>query len=316
MARRDHGTAASGLVSVVLSFRNEAEVLPELIRRLETVLAKESGDYELVFVNDDSNDGSFEVLTNARAKNPRIKIITTSRRFGQPECLMAGIEHARGDAVVFLDVDLQDPPEVIPEMLAKWRDGADVVYTIRKKREGENAFKMWLTNLAYRAINALSEIELPVNAGDFRLISRRICDELTKLRESDPYARGLIPWLGHRQEAVHYTREPRAAGVTHHSLLRSIVPYKVFIAGLTSFSMAPVYLILLVGVVATAVALLGLLLALLIGHDGWAWTMFLTFLWGSLMFALGVVGIYVTRVFKDVRQRPRYIVRDKIGFDD
>lgn len=308
--------AAGGLVSVVLSFRNEAAVLPELIRRLEAVLEKDSGDYELVFVNDDSDDTSLEVLTGARAKNPRIRVLTTSRRFGQPECLMAGMEKARGDAVIFLDADLQDPPEVIPEMLAKWRGGADVVYTIREKREGESPFKMWLTKVAYAAINALSEIELPVNAGDFRLIDRRICDELARLGEADPYTRGLISWVGYRQEPVYYTRAPRAAGETHHSLLGSIVPYKVFVTGLTSFSVAPVYLILLAGAAASALAVIGLLLAWLAGDGGWAWAMFLTLLWGSLLFALGVVGVYVARVFKDVRRRPRYIIREKIGFDD
>ncbi|HEY4635767.1 MAG TPA: glycosyltransferase family 2 protein, partial [Rhodospirillales bacterium] len=207
MAERKKASAAvkrsapgDGLVSVVLSFRNEAEVLPELIRRLDAVLSKDLDDYELVFVNDDSTDGSLEVLIAARADNRRIKIVNMSRRFGQPECLMAGIAHAKGDAVIYMDADLQDPPEVIPDMLAKWRDGAEVVYTVRTRREGENPLKMWLTRLAYRAINVSSEIDMPVNAGDFRLLSRVVRDRLLDLAEHDPYARGLVPWIGYRQE--------------------------------------------------------------------------------------------------------------------
>lgn len=304
------------LVSVVLSFRNEEEVLPELIRRLEAVFAERPEDYELVFVNDDSTDGSLDALKSARAKNKRIKIINTSRRFGQPECVLAGLAGAAGDAVVVMDADLQDPPEVIPDLIAKWRDGADVVYTVRERREGEPALKMWITNQAYRVINALSEIDLPVNAGDFRLISRHVCERLLELGESDPYPRGLISWLGYRQEPVTYTRGPRAAGVTHHSLLRSLGPYKTFIAGLTSFSMAPIFLIFLFGGATAGVSLLGLLTVAVVGGATAAWVWFLLFLWGTLLFALGWVGIYVGRAYKDARGRPRYIIKDTIGFDD
>ena len=170
-----------------------------------------------------------------------------SRCFGHYECVFAGMAHAAGDAVIYMDTDLQDPPEVIPEMLAKWQDGADVVYTVRTRREGENPLKMWVTRLAYRAINASSEIDMPVNAGDFRLLGRRACDKLMELREMDPYPRGLIPWLGYRQEPVYYQRAARAAGKAHFSLLNSLNPYKTFISGLISFSMAPIFLIFIIG---------------------------------------------------------------------
>ena len=306
--------AKKALISVVLSFRNEEDVLTELISRLEAVFKEESVYYELIFVNDDSTDGSLVLLTQKAAKDKHIKIINMSRKFGVSECLLAGIAHASGDALLYMDSDLQDPPEVIPEMIAKWRSGADVVYTVRTRREGENALKMWITRLAYRTINASSEIDMPINAGDFRLLNRQAYQKLMELGEMDPYPRGLIPWLGFRQEHVHYHRHARASGGGHFSLFNSLNPYKTFISGLTSFSMAPIFLIVLGGAAATLFSVAGLFFAWLTGSGGMAWVMFLIFLWGSLLFCLGFVGIYVGRTYKDVRGRPRYIIKDTIGF--
>ena len=300
------------LISVVLSFRNEADVLPELIIRLEEVFAAERLDYELIFVNDDSTDESLAILKKSAVRNKRIKIANMSRRFGVDECVLAGISYASGDAVIYMDADLQDPPGLIPELIAKWRDGAEVVYTIRTQREGENALKMWITRQAYRVINASSEIDMPVNAGNFRLLSKLVCDELSKLREWDPYLRGLIPFIGYRQEPVYYHRAARVGGVTHFTLFNSLNPYKTFISGLTSFSMAPIFLIFLIGGSVSVVSLFGLLLAGLFGGS-MAWVWFVLFLWGSLLFCLGFVGIYVGRTYKDSRGRPRYIVKDTIG---
>ena len=229
-------------ISVVLSFRNEEEVLPELIRRVVGVLSKEPEDYEIIFVNDDSNDRSLELLMAARTENPQMKIVNTSRRFGMVECILAGIEYATGDAIIYLDTDLQDPPEVIPELLEKWRDGADVVYTVRTKRKGENPLKMWLTKQAYRVIGSVSEVDLPVDAGNFRLITREIRDHLLQLDEAEPYLRGLVRWIGFRQEPVYYEREARFAGTCHVPLL-GIGPAREFILGVTSFSTVPIFLI-------------------------------------------------------------------------
>jgi len=304
---------AKTLVSVVLSFRNEEDVLPELIHRLEDVFTTEKIDYELIFVNDDSVDRSLEILKESAADNPHIKIINMSRRFGVSECVMAGIAFSSGDAVISMDTDLQDPPEVIPELIAKWKTGAEVVYTVRTERDGENPMKMWLTRLAYRAINAASEIDMPVNAGDFRLLSRLVCDKLMELGEMDPYPRGLVPWLGYRQEAHYYRRDARAAGDAHFSLLNSLNPYKTFISGLTSFSMAPIFLIFLIGGGVSLFSLIGLIFS---GGGTTGWVMFALLLWGSLMFSLGLVGVYVGRTYREVRGRPRYIVKDTIGFDD
>lgn len=307
-------TSKKALVSVVLSFRNEDDVLAELIRRLETMFSEQSVDYELIFVNDDSTDGSYALLKKAAAKDKRIKVINMSRRFGVSECVMAGMARASGDAVIYMDSDLQDPPEVIPEMIAKWQDGAELVYTVRTTREGESALKMWITRMAYRAINASSEIDLPVNAGDFRLLSRMVCGKFLELKEMDPYTRGLIPWLGFRQEPVYYQRAARAGGEAHFSLLGSLNPYKTFISGLTSFSMAPIFLIFIVGGLASGGSVLWIFLSW-IGIFGGGWAPFVLLLWGSLMFSLGLVGIYVGRTYKDVRGRPRYIVRDTINLD-
>ncbi len=308
-------------LSVVLSFRNEEEVIPELISRLDKVLCTEDIDYELIFVNDDSTDGSLEILRDYAERTSRVKVVNMARRFGQSECVLAGMKYATGDAVLYIDTDLQDPPEIIPELLNKWRAGADVVYTVRTKRQGEHPFKMWLTRQAYRAINAFSEVDLPVESGDFRLIDRKIRDLLLKFPETDAYIRGLVRWVGYRQEPVYYERAPRTSGECHFPLFTSAGPAKTFFAGLTSFTSAPVYFIFATGAIASVLSALGLLLIGIIAlfsavSKTVALVFFLIFLWGTGLFALGFVGIYVARTYKDVRQRPRFIVRDTIGFTD
>ncbi|MEE2698805.1 MAG: glycosyltransferase family 2 protein [Pseudomonadota bacterium] len=308
------------MISVILSFLNEEEVLPELIRRVSNVLSNEPEDYEIIFVNDNSTDTSLELLLEARVKNPRIKIINTSRRFGMVECIIAGIEYAKGDAIVYLDTDLQDPPEVIPRLLEKWRNGADVVYTIRTKRDGENPIKMWLTRLAYKVIGLVSEIDLPVDSGNFRLINRKIRKQLLQLNEVEPYLRGLVRWIGFRQEAVYYEREARFAGSCHVPLFGT-GPAKEFMAGLTTFSVVPIFLILIFGLIGSILSFVSLIVILLSGIAGGvngtvSMILFFVLLWSFLLFSIGFVGVYVTRIYKDVRGRPRYIIRDTIGFDN
>ena len=307
-------------LSVVLSFRNEEQVIPELIRRLGEALAECDADYELIFVNDDSTDRSLEILRAQAAADSRVKVITMSRRFGISECLIAGIERARGDAVIYLDCDLQDPPELIPALVAEWRKGADVVYTVRTRRVDESRLKILITRLAYRLIASLSEVALPIEAGDFRLLSRRAANELLRLAEGDPYVRGLTIWIGFRQVAVPYERQPRFAGQGHFPILTSANPVKAFLAGVTAFSMVPLYLILILGLLGTALGALGLAasaLAAVLGAaaGGTALAFFYLLLWATLMTALGIVGIYVSRIYRDVRGRPRYIVADTIGFE-
>ena len=300
------------LVSVVFSFRNERENIPTLIRRLDAMFGAQQVDYELLFVNDASTDGSLDVLLGERERNSRVKILNMSRRFGVAECMRAGMAAASGDAVVYMDADLQDPPEVIPRLIEHWQAGADVVHTVRTRRRGENAVKMRLTRFAYRLIQSGSSIELPVDAGDFKLLSRAAVDHLLSLRESDPYIRGLVVWLGFNQAFVPYERDARHAGRSHFPFF-SRNPWKTFAMGLTSFSFLPIYL-------CVALAVAGVALAMLLGT--WAivsaspliGTMaLLAFFWATTVGAIAAVGIYVVRVYKDVRGRPQYIVASTVG---
>jgi glycosyltransferase involved in cell wall biosynthesis len=296
------------LVSVVLSFRNEAENIPVLVARLAAMFATQSVDYELIFVNDASTDRSLEVLVAERQRNPRVRVLNLSRRFGVAEGVLAGMSAAAGDAVVYMDADLQDPPEVIPELLARWRAGADVVHTVRTRRHGENATKMFATRIAYRIIQYGSSIELPVDAGDFKLLSRKAVNRLLELRETDPYLRGLVVWLGYTQVLVPYERDARHAGRTHFPFF-SRNPWKTFALGLTSFSFMPIY-------ACVALAALGVLAAVGLLVAASPIIALVVFLWAILMAAVAVVGIYVIRIYKDVRGRPPFIVDSHIGFDD
>ena len=310
------------LLSVVLSFRNEADVIPELIARLDAAITSADLDYELVFVNDDSTDRSLAVLEEHRARNPRIKILNMSRRFGVAPCVMAGFQYARGDAVVYMDTDLQDPPELIPTLAAKWREGADVVYTVRTDRQGESRVKLAITRAAYQFIQRLSSIALPVEAGDFKLLSRRVVDELLRLGEQDLYMRGLVTWVGFRQVAVPYERQPRGAGVTHFPLLGSMGPITTFVAGFTSFSHAPLVFFLLLGLffgAASKLTLLGMILAWLVGSPpsvAAALVAIGVLCWATLLFGIGVLGLYLARIHREALGRPRYIVASAIGFDE
>jgi dolichol-phosphate mannosyltransferase len=298
---------AQPLVSVVLSFRNEADNIPTLVARLDKMFASQSVQYELVFVNDDSTDQSLAILLKEREKNPGVKIVNMSRRFGVAEGVLAGMSAARGDAVIYMDADLQDPPETIPAMLDRWRQGAEVVHTVRTRRRGESPLKMWATRIAYRVIQSGSAIELPVDAGDFKLLSRAAVDELLRVRESDPYLRGLVVWLGFNQVFVPYERDARHAGSTHFPFF-SKNPWKTFVVGMTSFSFLPIY-------VCFALAALGIggsfFLLILSGPLLAA----LTFFWATTLAAIGGLGIYLIRIYKDVRGRPQYIVKSTIGMD-
>lgn len=308
-------SAERPLVSVVLSFRNEEEVIPELAARLQAALRGADVEYELLFVNDASTDRSLAVLEEQRARDERIKVVNMSRRFGVAPCVLAGMHYARGDAVVYMDADLQDPPELLPELIRRWREGADVVYTVRTQRRGESRAKMWVTRAAYRLIQSVSEIDLPVEAGDFKLLSRRALDHLLALPEKDLYVRGLVSWLGFRQVAVPYERQPRGGGVSHFPLLRSSGPAVSFANALTSFSSAPLIAFLLLGLAAGALSLVGLAAAALLASSKAAWVAFGLLLWSTLVLGIGVVGLYLARVHRAVLDRPRYLVASTLGID-
>jgi dolichol-phosphate mannosyltransferase len=305
-------------LSVIFSFRNEEAVLHELASRVISSIVSIGCNYELIFVNDDSTDRSLEILRDLAEQNERIKTITMSRRFGVHPCVIAGLRYCSGDVVIYMDADLQDPPELIPAMVEKYRHGADVVNMTRTDRQGEHAVKMWITKMAYKVINALSDIPIPENTGDFKLLSRRVVDNLLSLQESDPFMRGLVYWVGFRQETIEYVREVRFAGGTHFSLFGS-GPVKEFIRGATSFSVAPLYLSLIIGLISTAISfvfLVSILIQKMLGMNLPGWTAIMSailFIGGTLHLCFGLTGVYVGKIHIQTRNRPLYIVQNSIG---
>jgi glycosyltransferase involved in cell wall biosynthesis len=306
------------LISVVFSFRNERQNIPTLIARLDAMFARAGVDYELLFVNDASDDGSLEALVEARSRNSHVKVVNMSRRFGVSECARAGMSASSGDATIIMDADLQDPPEVVPQLIEKWRAGADVVHTVRTHRRGESAAKMMLTRLAYRIIHLGSSIELPVDAGDFKLLSRPALNHLLALGESDPYLRGLVVWIGFQQAFVPYERDARHAGTTHFPFF-SRNPWKTFAMGLTSFSFMPIFGVigLAAGACVVTLALVLTTTVLLIARGTVSAALALVTIgavfWATTLAAISAIGIYVIRIYKDGRNRPQYIVASTIG---
>jgi len=303
------------LVSIVFSFRNEEKNLKELISRVDTAFKKiQNYKYELIFVNDDSNDNSEKILEELQ-ESYMIKIINMSRTFGVAPCVLAGFKHSSGDCVVYLDSDLQDPPEVIPKLLIEFEKGHDVVHTVREKRLGESGIKLFFTKLAYKTINRLSEIDLPIEAGDFKLISKRVLQKILSQKEFRPYVRGLSVWVGYKQSFVYYTREARVHGKSKFSLF-SQGPITEFINGVTSYSLKPLYVGIFLGffsllfsVVLIAYAFYAKFNDLAIpGTTGIL--IAVSFFSGILLFTLGIMGIYIARIFEQARGREKYIIKE------
>ena len=309
------------MLSVVFSFRNEEENIPELVSRVsDVILGIEGMNYEIIFVNDSSTDRSLEILSDLQNKYP-ITIINMSRRFGVMPCVLAGLKHSRGDIVVYMDSDLQDPPELIPELVKKHKNGAEVVHTTRTHRKGENAFKMWITFKAYRVINYFSSIDLPVNTGEFKLLSRRAVDQILQLDEYDPYMRGLSVWIGFKQDYVFYIREKRHSGVTHFPIFGR-GPVVEFIRGLTAYSATPLYLSLFIGLIASFVSVMIILFAIVtkligISAPGASSTLItVAFFGGLILMSNGILGIYISKIYYESKGRPRYIIESITKPDD
>lgn len=313
-------------LSVVFSFRNEEDVLPELIRRTRTVLLREVDrgiliGYELIFVNDCSTDGSLEILLAEHREHGDICILNTSRRFGVTPCVLAGIEHASGDAVVYLDADLQDPPELIPELLHRWLNGlrVDVVHTVRRSRAGESRFKLYLTRLGYKILGSLSSVEIRQEAGDFKLLSRCAVDHILRFRETRPFLRGLVSWIGFRQVEVYYDRDPRFAGRTKFPVLGPGVMKNFFESALISFSGLPLQLATILGLLVSLMAFLLLVHVLIekwLGHNipGWSALMVTILVLGGMqLLTFGVMGLYIHSIHLEIKQRPSYILESKVG---
>jgi dolichol-phosphate mannosyltransferase len=313
-------------LSVVFSFRNEEIVLGELIRRLRTALgavraAGRLASWELVFVDDDSTDRSREILIEHATGHDDIRIVTMSRNFGIAPCVLAGLEMSRGDLVVYMDADLQDPPEVIPSLLAAWEadPDVDVVHTVRSRREGEPWYKLLVTKVGYAILHRVSTIDLPIEAGDFKLLSRRAVDLLIEFREKRPYTRGLVCWIGLKQVRVPYQRDARFAGESKFPVFGPQVIQNFLDSAVISFSDVPLKLAMALGVLISMAAALFFLVALAVaGLRGWQSVAFaaLAFLSGVQLFFVGILGLYVSSIFIESKQRPNYIIKDTFGFPD
>jgi len=307
------------LISVVIPCYNEEKNVLETHRRLNNVFAgEERMDVEYLYVDDGSRDCTVDQLKALRAGDEAVKIISLSRNFGHQVAVTAGIEHAIGDAVVIIDADLQDPPEVILNMIHEWRNGAHVVYGVRQERDGETPFKRWTAKLFYRMINKMSEVPLPLDSGDFRLMDRQAVDALLAMPERDRYVRGMTAWIGFNQVPVLYKRDARYAGESKYPLLKMLG----FAAdGIVSFSMMPLRLAVWMGFCTSGLALLGIAYALmlrLLTHiwvPGWT-LLFIAvlFLGGVQLVFLGIIGEYLGRVYGEVKRRPLYIIKQKSGF--
>ena len=314
------------LLSLVFSFRNEEENLENLISRLNNSLANLTNwKSEYIFVNDDSSDKSEELLVKLQKNNP-IKIINLSRKFGIGPGILAGLNEAKGDATVYMDSDLQDPPELIPKLIDKFEKGADVVHTKRTKRIDEGIIKLFLTSIAYKLISKSANIDLPLNAGDFKLLSKRAVKHINSLKEYNPYVRGLTVWVGFKQDFVEYVREGRSAGETKFKStfsggLRS-GPITEFIRGMTSFSTGPLYIGILIGMIAIISSFLLILYVLYEKYLGSAVPgsagiiIVICFFSGVILTTMGIIGIYIAKIFEQIQGRPRYIVKNILDLDE
>jgi dolichol-phosphate mannosyltransferase len=306
-------------ISVVVPIYNEEETIPELYRRLSGVFEKLGRAHEIIFVDDGSTDGSFELLRRLHERDHAVRLIRFSRNFGHQVAVTAGVDHASGDAIVIIDGDLQDPPETIPALIDKWQEGYDVVYAVRSRRQGESKVKAATASVFYRILKRLANIDVPVDSGDFRLISRRVAASLVSLRERNRYIRGLTSWIGYSQAGVTYERAKRYAGQTKYPLRKMI---KFALDGVTSFSFVPLQLATVIGlcVAALCLAYLSYVVYLAVFSDvtvrGWPSTMVaILFLGAVQLIAIGIIGEYLGRIYDEVKQRPLYIIGEIVGFE-
>ena len=318
MTSETRGADRRPVISVIVPIFNEEAVIPELQRRMAAVLDGAGEPWELVCVNDGSRDASLSMLLELRERDARVKVIDFSRNFGQQLAITAGMDFAQGDAVVVIDADLQDPPELIEEMLAKWREGYQVVYAVRAGRRGESRFKLWTASAFYRLLHRITDVEIPVNAGEFRLMDRQVVMEMRRLREKHRFMRGLSSWVGFRQIGIEYQRSERFAGDTKYPLSKML---RLTLDAITSFSYIPLRLSTYFGFFLAVLSLLGIVVTVitrLSGNNaffGQASTLVaVLFLGGIQLIFLGIFGEYLARIYDDVKSRPLYIVSRAFGF--
>ena len=303
------------LLSIVFSFRNEEGNIEPLVKRISTTMEKiENWKYELIFVNDDSTDKSEQILMDLQKSYP-IKLINMSRNFGIDPCVLAGFRNSSGDAIIYLHTDQQDPPEIIPDLIKKYEEGNEIVHTVRTKRKGEGKFRMFLTKIAYSVINTLSDINLPVQAGDYKLISKKALYEILKQKEFRPYVRGLSVWVGFKQDFIFYEREARGEGESKMPLL-SAGPITDFINGVTSYSLKPLYLGIIFGFISIVISFLLIIYALYLKFSNLAIPgatsiiIAVSFFSGIMLFTLGIIGIYLARIFEQTKGREQYVIKE------
>ena len=308
--RDDNGARPLELLSVVAPVYNEQELLEAFYTRVCSAL--ELLRFELVLVDDGSSDGTPELLDRLAANDPRVRVVYLSRNFGHQTALTAGLDHARGDAVVMLDADLQDPPELIPTMLEHWRAGCDVVYAVRELREGESRFKLSTARWFYKLFGKLAQVELEPNSGDFRLLDRRALDALLSMRERSRFLRGMTVWVGYRQAAVPYRRDSRTAGETKYTLAKML---RFSLDAISSFSHRPLQLATLLGFIISTVAFIAIPVVIALRITGsylpgfGSITIAVLLLGGIQLISIGIIGEYVGRIYDEVKGRPLYLVR-------
>ena len=310
------------LLSIIVPCYNEQEVFAETYKRLTHTfeqLDKDKYTYELIFVNDGSKDNTLDQIHAVVAKDSRVKGINFSRNFGHQIAITAGLDNCNGDAAVVIDADLQDPPSIILDMVKKWEEGFDVIFGKRRERAGESTFKLLTAKWFYRFINKLSDVDMPLDTGDFRLMNRNALDQFLKMRETYRFVRGMVAWIGFNQTFVEYDRESRFAGTTKYPLKKML---RLASDAILSFSNTPLKVATFVGFITSIGAFFGILYSLYMRLftnnfvEGWTLLMISVLLIGGIiLLVLGIIGEYVGRIYGEIKQRPLYIIRDRIGFE-
>ena len=306
-------------VSLVIPMYYEEQVAEECYKRVTKVLKElKDYEYEIIFVNDGSKDKTLEILENIAEKDKNVKIISFSRNFGHQAAVTAGLKYVTGDAIVIMDADLQDPPELVPDMLKKWEEGYEVIYGKRKTREGESAFKLLTAKAFYSTLNKLSDVEIPKDTGDFRLVDKKVVDVINSLPEHNKFLRGLFSWVGFKQYAYEYERKERFAGKTKYPLKKML---KLAQDGILSFSTKPLKIVGGFGILSVIISICILIYSILSFAFKWnnltpGWTSLMctmTFLGGVILISLWMIGEYIARIYDETKQRPQYVVDKTIN---
>ncbi len=301
-------------ISIVVPIYNEGLIIPELHRRLAAAAAQVSDDYELIFVNDGSKDNSLAELKKLAEQFPKVRYFSFSRNFGHQVAVSAGLDHTSGNVVVIIDGDLQDPPELIPELYKKYKEGFQVVYAKRKNRDGESFFKKFTAKMFYRTLASITSIDIPLDTGDYRLMDKIVVDNLKKMPERHKFLRGQIAWIGFEQTFVHFDRDKRMHGETGYTIKKM---FQFALDGITAFSVAPLRFVTWAGFTVSFIAFLVIFYALYSKFvldqvvDGWtSMIMSVMFIGGVQLIAIGIIGEYLSRINTDVKSRPLYIMAE------